>query len=107
MVQQLGIAFGVILFMLLPTIVETQSGTDVNNLLTQLFTTNGYNKKVRPLTDQAIPVTIAMDFYLSCKYISNFRCSCHSLMVENGSHIGIDRHLRFCFYCFKDKYSRN
>ena len=35
---------------------------------------------------------------LSYKYrkaISNFRCSYHSLMIENG------RHLKYCFYCLK------
>ena len=31
------------------------------------------------------------------KAISNFRCSCHNLMIENGRHIGIDRNLRYCF----------
>ena len=35
------------------------------------------------------------------KAISNFRCSCHTLMIANGGHIEIDRHLRFCFYCLK------
>lgn len=63
----------VALFMMLPTVVVTQSGTDVKNLLTQLFTTDGYNKKVRPLTDQSDPITIAMDFYLSGKYIFGYK----------------------------------
>lgn len=35
------------------------------------------------------------------KAISTFRCSCHNLMIENGRHIGVDRNLRYCFYCLK------
>ena len=47
-----------------------QSGTDAKNLLTALFTTNAYNKKVRPLEDQTQPVTIYMyaEFVLNSKY---------------------------------------
>lgn len=41
---------------------------------------------------------------LAYKYrraFSNFRCSCHNLMIEKGRHIGIDRDLRYCFHCLK------
>lgn len=42
-----------------------ESGTDVDNLLTYLFTTQGYNKKVRPLKDQTRALNIATDFVLN------------------------------------------
>ena len=41
-------------------------------------------------------VILSMD--LSFKYrkaISNFRCSSHNLMIENGRHVGIDRNLKY------------
>lgn len=44
-----------------------QSGDDVNGVLTELFTTNGYNKKIRPLRNQTIVLNIAVEFFLSCK----------------------------------------
>lgn len=47
--------------------VFAQSGVDVKTLLTKLFTTNSYNKKVRPLTDQTQAVDINVDFYLNCE----------------------------------------
>ncbi|XP_045216376.2 acetylcholine receptor subunit delta-like [Mercenaria mercenaria] len=55
----------VLLSALFPTNVFCQSGKDVNSLLTYLFTTEGYNKKVRPLTDQSQAVDINVDFFLN------------------------------------------
>ena len=47
--------------------VHAQTGTDAKNLFTYLFTTNAYNKKVRPLLDQTQPVTIEAEFMLNSK----------------------------------------
>ena len=33
------------------------------------------------------------------KVLSNFRCSCHSLMIEKGRQLGIDRNYRYCPFC--------
>ena len=49
-------------------IVYAQSGDDAKNLLTALFTTNAYNKKVRPLADQTRAVEIYTEFTLNSKY---------------------------------------
>ncbi|XP_060587673.1 acetylcholine receptor subunit delta-like [Ruditapes philippinarum] len=54
-----------ILALFYPVKVFSQTGTDVNNLLTHLFTTRGYNKKIRPLTDQNTAVQIGLDFFLN------------------------------------------
>ena len=37
--------------------------------------------------------------YLHKKTLSNFRCSCHKLMIEKGRHLNIERDYRFCPYC--------
>ncbi|XP_045187824.2 acetylcholine receptor subunit delta-like [Mercenaria mercenaria] len=55
----------VLLSALFPTNIFCQSGKNVNSLLTYLFTTEGYNKKVRPLTDQSQAVDVSVDFYLN------------------------------------------
>lgn len=55
-----------IIFLMSPQVMA-QSGADVNNLLTRLFTTNGYNKNIRPMKDQTGIMNVAVDFYLSCK----------------------------------------
>ena len=58
-----------IVFIILPMLIASQTGTNVKDLITKLFTTDGYNKKVRPLaTDQSVSVIITMSLYLSCKY---------------------------------------
>ena len=36
------------------------------------------------------------------KTLSNFRCSCHSLMIEKGRQLGIDRDFRYCPLCFTE-----
>jgi hypothetical protein len=37
--------------------------------------------------------------------LSNFRCSCHGLMIEKGRHLKINREFRFCKYCLnRDRY---
>lgn len=46
------------------TDVFCQSGLELVRLKTQLFTTNNYNTKVRPVTDQSNSVTISVDFAL-------------------------------------------
>lgn len=43
---------------------EGQTGDDVKNVVTQLFTTNGYNKNVRPNVDQTISMYIDLDLFL-------------------------------------------
>ncbi|XP_053408006.1 neuronal acetylcholine receptor subunit beta-4-like [Mercenaria mercenaria] len=43
----------------------SQTGDDTKNLLTKLFTTNAYNKNVRPLVNQSHIVTIYLDFVLN------------------------------------------
>ena len=35
------------------------------------------------------------------KVLSNFRCSCHSLMIEKGRQLGIDRNYRYCPFCLQ------
>ncbi|KAH3789199.1 neuronal acetylcholine receptor subunit beta-2-like [Dreissena polymorpha] len=42
-----------------------QSGSDVNDVITLLFTTQKYNKKVRPLKDQTMEMDIPVTFYLN------------------------------------------
>ncbi|XP_060569044.1 neuronal acetylcholine receptor subunit beta-4-like [Ruditapes philippinarum] len=42
-----------------------ESGTDVQDVLTKLFTTDKYNKKIRPLVDQSGAVQISVDFFLT------------------------------------------
>ena len=37
-----------------------QSGTDLKNLKTKLFTTDNYNNKVRPVTDQSNVVQVRL-----------------------------------------------
>ncbi|XP_052086270.1 neuronal acetylcholine receptor subunit beta-2-like [Mytilus californianus] len=41
-----------------------QTDTDAKNLLTNLFTTQSYNKLVRPTTNQSNPTTIYLEFFL-------------------------------------------
>ena len=43
--------------------------------------------------------TYAFDIDKYRKCLANFRSSSHSLMIEKGRHIGIDREHRSCFYC--------
>lgn len=45
-------------------IVQAANDTDVRNLLTQLFTTNLYNKLVKPKINQSEPVVVYVDYYL-------------------------------------------
>ena len=52
----------------LPVKVSGASGTDVNNLLTDLFTTKSYNKKIRPLTNQDEVVQVNVDFFLNGEF---------------------------------------
>ena len=40
--------------------------------------------------------------YILRKTLSNFRCSSHTLMIEKGRHLSIDRNLRFCPLCIKN-----
>ena len=56
-----------VLFRTIPA-VYAQTGTDAKNLYTFLFTTNAYNKNVRPLADQTQAVTIETEFTLNSKY---------------------------------------
>lgn len=51
-----------------PALVTSQTGTDVDALITHLFTTNSYNKKVRPLVNQSEPINISVDFVLNGKW---------------------------------------
>ncbi|XP_045187825.2 acetylcholine receptor subunit delta-like [Mercenaria mercenaria] len=88
--------FVTVLFLLtvLPANVSTESGTDVNTLLTQLFTTNNYNKKIRPLTDQTQAVQISMDFFLNA--IIDFDEQDESLKTSGYlSFIWIDEYLEW------------
>lgn len=40
---------------------------DTNDLLTELFTINKYNKKVRPVKDQTLQHIVRISFYISGK----------------------------------------
>lgn len=42
-----------------------QTGTNLKDLLRNLFTTNSYNKHARPKIDQSLPTTVTVDFYLA------------------------------------------
>lgn len=42
----------------------SQTVANIKSVITQLFTTDGYNKRVRPVADQLEPVIVSMDFYL-------------------------------------------
>lgn len=44
--------------------VHSQTATNVNNVLTELFTTRSYNKLVRPTTNQSDPSSIYIEFVL-------------------------------------------
>lgn len=48
--------------------IGAQSGNDVNGVLTELFTTNRYNKLIRPLKNQTNVMDITVEFYLNCKH---------------------------------------
>lgn len=48
--------------------IGAQSGNDVNGVLTELYTTNGYNKLIRPLKNQTNVMDITVEFYLNCKH---------------------------------------
>ncbi|XP_060591975.1 acetylcholine receptor subunit delta-like [Ruditapes philippinarum] len=52
-------------FMSFPMLTYCYSGADVSALLTHLFTTEGYNKKVRPLKDQTTAIEIRVDYFLN------------------------------------------
>jgi hypothetical protein len=56
-------------FMSFPMLTYCYSGADVSALLTHLFTTEGYNKKVRPLKDQTTAIEIRVDYFLNCEYL--------------------------------------
>ncbi|KAL4240539.1 hypothetical protein ACF0H5_001331 [Mactra antiquata] len=47
------------------TTILAETGDDVNAVLTDVFTTRGYNKKIRPIVDQTQPLHISADFYLN------------------------------------------
>lgn len=53
-----------VFFLILFVDINGQSGTDVTNLLTALFTTNSYDKRVRPKSDQTTATTVDLDLYL-------------------------------------------
>ena len=55
--------------LLLTTTVFGQSGTDLKKLKTKLFTTDNYNNKVRPVTDQSNTVQVR---YYFIKFTSVF-----------------------------------
>lgn len=54
----------IVLFSLIITFGTAQTGVDVKNLLTSLFTTNGYNKNVRPTANQTQPTQVIVDLFL-------------------------------------------
>ena len=41
---------------------------DTKDLLTELFTNNAYNKKVRPIEDQTMAVNVTVRFYISGRF---------------------------------------
>jgi hypothetical protein len=43
-------------------------------------------------------LSLPLNYYLK-RTLSNFRCSSHSLMIEKGRHLNIERDYRFCKYC--------
>jgi hypothetical protein len=51
---------------------EEYSYDDLQDLHTQLFVTNSYNKKIRPLIDQDTVLNISIDFHLSGKLLFQF-----------------------------------
>ncbi|XP_052089175.1 neuronal acetylcholine receptor subunit beta-2-like [Mytilus californianus] len=58
------ISFFNVLLLILFVEINGQSGSDVTNLLTALFTTNSYDKRVRPKSDQTTATTVDLDLYL-------------------------------------------
>jgi hypothetical protein len=46
---------------------ETYSINDTKDLLTELFGTNAYDRKVRPIIDQTEEVNITISFHISGK----------------------------------------
>ncbi|XP_063405263.1 neuronal acetylcholine receptor subunit beta-4-like [Mytilus trossulus] len=53
-----------VVFLILFVEISGQSGTDVTDLLTALFTTNSYDKRVRPKSSQVTATTVDLDLYL-------------------------------------------
>ncbi|CAG2188564.1 CHRNN [Mytilus edulis] len=53
-----------VVFLILFVEINSQSGTDVTDLLTALFTTNSYDKRVRPKSSQVTATTVDLDLYL-------------------------------------------
>ncbi|XP_061173312.1 acetylcholine receptor subunit alpha-type acr-16-like [Saccostrea echinata] len=45
--------------------VSGQSGTDMRNLYTYLFTTSGYNKNIRPTVNQSVPTKVSVELLLT------------------------------------------
>ncbi|XP_062612499.1 neuronal acetylcholine receptor subunit alpha-3-like [Saccostrea cucullata] len=45
--------------------VSGQSGTDMRNLYTYLFTTSGYNNNIRPVVNQSVPTQVSVDLLLT------------------------------------------
>ncbi|XP_060554188.1 neuronal acetylcholine receptor subunit alpha-2-like [Ruditapes philippinarum] len=64
---------------------EEYSHGDVQDLHTQLFVTNSYNKKIRPLVDQDTVLNISIDFHLSA--ITQFDEQDESLSTAGYLHI--------------------
>lgn len=61
--------FTLLLLFILDFSVVTYTHTihDTNDLLTELFTSSKYNKKVRPIEDQTIQLVVTISFYISGK----------------------------------------
>ncbi|KAL3864260.1 hypothetical protein ACJMK2_005961 [Sinanodonta woodiana] len=53
-----------VLMVYVPVTIAKTSG-DAKSLLTKLFTTDGYNKAVRPTFDQSLPVNVSIGFFLT------------------------------------------
>lgn len=53
------------IFILNSGISLCQTGTNLNDLLTQLFTTNSYNVNARPSNDQTVSTLVSVDYYLA------------------------------------------
>lgn len=55
------------MFLLFSTYILAETGENLNSLLTDIYTTRAYNKKIRPLKDQRKVLIIGADFFLNCK----------------------------------------
>ncbi|KAL4235547.1 Neuronal acetylcholine receptor subunit alpha-7 [Mactra antiquata] len=45
--------------------IFAETGNDVKSLLTDIYTTRGYNKNIRPVVDQVTKLTVKASFYLN------------------------------------------